>query len=155
MRPVEDRAAVEEALTRLYGVPPHALEGLHLYESDGDRVYAAGGDAAGIDGPAAPTRVERVGVYLATWTDFGLRLGMDGAALLADAAEPVVELDEDEAPGWLAGEDLSRPEDCPAPFVVLRWGDMVLGCGLVLGDAIRNRVPKERRIPRDAVVTEG
>lgn len=93
-------------------------------------------------------------MYFGTWTHRGLRLGFEGAEVVADAAEPVAQLDEDEARAWLAGEDLPLHGTFRQPFVILRWGDMVLGCGLALGETIRNRVPKDRRIARDAVVLE-
>lgn len=155
MRPVDDRREVEAALTRHYGVPPHAVQDLRFYRSSGDRVYAASADLAGVDGPAAPTRVERVGMYFGTWTDRGLRLGVEGAELVAPAAEPVFEVGEADARAWLAGEDLPLHAEhrSHAPrFLILTHGDMVLGCGLALGDEVRNRVPKGRRIGREAVV---
>lgn len=154
MRPVDDRGAIEEALTFHYGVPPHAVDHLAFHASEGDRIYAAAPPLADVDGPAAATRVERVGMYFGTWTDRGLRLGFDGAELVADAAEPVYEIGREDARAWLAGENLPLHGSPPPRFLILTHDDMVLGCGLAYDDEVQNRVPKDRRIAREAVVLD-
>lgn len=155
MRPVDDRATIEEALVRHYGVPPHAVDHLAFHATEGDRVYAATRALEDVDGPATPVRVERVGMYFGTWTERGLRLGMDAAELVAGAAEPVFEVSREDARAWLAGENLPlharHPGQAP-PFVILTHDGAVLGCGLAYRGEVQNRVPKDRRIPRDAVV---
>jgi NOL1/NOP2/fmu family ribosome biogenesis protein len=156
VKPVDDRTRIEGALTYHYGVPPHAVEDLRFHRSEGDRVYAASPALEGVDGPAAPLRVERVGMYFATWTEHGLRLGMEAAEVLAPAAEPVFEVSRGDARAWLAGEDLPHHIRHPPRFLILTHDDMVLGCGVALGDEVRNRVPRDRRIGRDAsVLPEG
>lgn len=152
MRPVDDRREVEAALAHDYGVPPHVVGDLRFHETSGDRLYVAAEGVGDVDGPAAATRVERVGLYFATWTRHGLRLSTEGAELVVDAAEPVVEVEDDEARAWFAGEDIPFPGSSYLPYVILVHDGMVLGCGLILGGEVRNRLPKERRIPREAVV---
>ncbi len=142
------RQEVEDELHRLYGIPPEAVAHLTLYGVDRPKVFAATVD---LDPQELKLPLERVGTYFATRDDRGLRLSMDGAALVADHADDdvVLELTEAEARRWLAGKALPRPPGLHRPFVLLRRGEDVLGCGLVLHDSIHNRVRKSRRVPLD------
>lgn len=142
------REDMEAQLHRLYGVPAEAVSHLTFYGVDRPKVFAATVD---LDPQELKLPVERIGTYFATRDDRGLRLSMDGAALVADHADPdvVLELTETEARRWLSGKALPRPPGLHRPFIILRRGEDVLGCGLVLHDRIHNRVRKSRRVPLD------
>lgn len=137
-----DRGRLADALADAYGVPPQALEGWHLRAPEGgDVVFAAEADPTQVPAPAV-----RAGVRLGAWTDAGFRLSIEGADLLEEHLEPVLDVGDERAQPWLAGDDVPAPEGAPEPFAVLRWDGRIVGVGEVRDGVVVNDLPRSRRI---------
>ncbi len=64
------------------------------------------------------------------------------------AKRNVIELDRDEAKEFMEGSDLSvRDASCSEGYVILRYRDYPLGCGLLKDGKIKNMLPKAKRMP--------
>ncbi|MBW2971853.1 hypothetical protein KY359_02345, partial [Candidatus Woesearchaeota archaeon] len=113
--------------------------------SSKDRLYLADKDMEKVD--FRNLRVDKIGLYVATVNDKGVRLSIEGSQILGPYAEKnVVDINDDDLAAWLRGEDLARkPEGCEG-FIILRNMDDFVGCGKVTEKGILNFVPKTRRI---------
>lgn len=139
-----DRGRLADALAEDYGVPAEALEGWSLRTpEDGSKVYATRADPADVPAPAA-----RVGVRLGDWDGEGVRLSIEGADLLEDHLDPVLDVGDDDAKAWLVGDDVPAPDDHAGPYLVLRWAGRgwILGAGPVRDGVVENHLPRGRRI---------
>ncbi len=89
------------------------------------------------------------GIYFGRIERDGIRLSLDGCALVKNAEKCTAELSDSEALSWMAGEDIkvdeSKLKGCR--YVLLRWRKFSAGCGKVAGNGrIKNFVPKNRRV---------
>ncbi|MBU3913622.1 MAG: hypothetical protein KKB21_00130 [Nanoarchaeota archaeon] len=89
--------------------------------------------------------VDTVGIYLLK-EENELRLSHDGASLLQNQiTKNILELSSEQADEWLRGHDLFINSEIRG-LIVLKYKDLVIGCGKSSGERITNFVPKERRI---------
>jgi len=90
--------------------------------------------------------IELIGLYFATLVNEEIRLSMDATHLLkSQINKNILEISESEKDEWLKGRDLQR-ENAERGFVVIKYGDDLLGTGKLSQDKISNFIPKERRI---------
>ena len=88
-----------------------------------------------------------MGCYFGRIENDGLRLSIEGAQMVAkNARKGVIEINDNEAERWVKGEDL---ESDVKGYVILKCGDLVLGCGRGNGKFIKNWIPKDRRLLHD------
>jgi NOL1/NOP2/fmu family ribosome biogenesis protein len=113
--------------------------------SNRDKLYVADHSIGSID--FKKLRIDKVGVYVATVDDKGVRLSIEGSQLLGPKAKMnLVDIDDDGLKRWLRGEDIEKDvRGCSGP-VILRRGKDFVGCGKVTDKGILNFVPKARRI---------
>ena len=98
--------------------------------------------------------MSRIGLYFVRieekFTNNRVRLSIEGAQLVGKTAtENVVEIDKEEVKAWFSGEDLTLkniPKNVTPGFVILKYNNNFLGCGLLKDNKIKNYVPKERRV---------
>jgi len=85
------------------------------------------------------------GIYVGRIEKDGFRLSIEGSFIIGPLARKnVVEIGDETAVRWMSGEDIpSRVKG----YVILKWRNFFIGCGRGDGEAIRNFVPKDRRIP--------
>ncbi|NJE84366.1 hypothetical protein E3E23_00705 [Thermococcus sp. CX2] len=89
---------------------------------------------------------DRQGVYFGRIESDGIRLTIEGSFLVGPkATKNVVELDEERALRYLAGESIEVEENISG-WVILKWGDYYLGTGKAKDGRIYNYVPKDRRL---------
>ena len=88
----------------------------------------------------------RRGVYFGRIESDGIRLTIEGAFLVGPkATKNVVELDEERARRYLAGESVEVDEGVNG-WVILRWRSYFLGSAKAKNGKLLNYVPKERRL---------
>lgn len=87
----------------------------------------------------------RRGVYFGRIESDGIRLTIEGAFLIGSrATKNVVELDDERARRYLAGESVEV--DVPDGWVLLKWRSYYLGSAKAKDGKLLNYVPKERRL---------
>ncbi|WP_297512716.1 hypothetical protein [Thermococcus sp.] len=87
----------------------------------------------------------RRGVYFGRIESDGIRLTIEGAFLVGPkATKNVVELDDERARRYLAGESVEV--DVPDGWVLLKWRSYYLGSAKAKNGRLLNYVPKERRL---------
>jgi len=92
------------------------------------------------------------GIYFGRIERDGVRLSLDGCALIKNAEKCIAELSDGEVLRWMAGEDvkIEKIEELKlgvCRYVLLRWRKFFVGCGkTVRGYRIKNFVPKNRRV---------
>ncbi|MFH1710849.1 MAG: hypothetical protein ABH840_00895 [Nanoarchaeota archaeon] len=90
--------------------------------------------------------VDTVGIYLLKEEGNDIRLSHDGASLLQNQiTKNILTLNKEQANEWLRGNNLQITSDLSGP-VILKYKDLVIGCGKAGQGRITNFVPKERRI---------
>jgi len=115
------------------------VEGVRFYVGGKGRVYAY--KECEFDEIA-----KHKGIYFGTLERDGLRLSIEGSFIVGKLARKnVIELDDESAVRWLAGEDV---EVSVRGYWILKWRgrDYFLGCGRGNGAVLRNFVPKDRRL---------
>ena len=135
---------IADLLEKQFGVDKSKFFELNLeFEERGKRrVYAFKGKC-GINIPEY-----HYGIYFGTLEKTGIRLSIEGCYIIGKlATKNVLELEDEKARKWMAGEDIEYPI---SGYVILKWRKFYLGCGKGNGKVIRNYVPKERRISSGA-----
>ena len=90
-------------------------------------------------------RIETIGLYFANEQEEGVRLTIDGVQLLKNQiGKNIISLSYDSMIQWFRGNDLDIKHE--KGFVILSYGNELIGCGKSTGLKISNYVPKERRI---------
>ena len=88
----------------------------------------------------------RRGVYFGRIESDGIRLTIEGAFLVGPkATKNVVELDDERARRYLAGESVEVNESLNG-WVLLKWRSYYLGSAKAKNGRLLNYVPKERRL---------
>ncbi len=91
----------------------------------------------------------RRGVYFARIESDGIRLTIEGAFLVGPkATKNVVELDDERARSYLAGESVEIDENLHG-WVIVKWRSYFLGSAKAKEGKLLNYVPKERRLRLD------
>ena len=89
----------------------------------------------------------RRGVYFGRIESDGIRLTIEGAFLVGPkATKNVVELDDEKARRYLAGESVEIEEKELYGWVLLKWRSYYLGSAKAKNGRLLNYVPKERRL---------
>ncbi len=92
----------------------------------------------------------RRGVYFGRIESDGIRLTIEGAFLVGPkATKNVVELDDEKARRYLAGESVEIEEKELYGWVLLKWRSYYLGSAKAKNGRLLNYVPKERRLKLD------
>lgn len=88
----------------------------------------------------------RRGIYFGRIESDGIRLTIEGAFLVGPkATKNIVELDDEKARRYLAGESIEVDEGVNG-WVILKWRSYYLGSAKAKGSRLLNYVPKERRL---------
>ncbi|AFL96172.1 hypothetical protein CL1_1977 [Thermococcus cleftensis] len=135
---VSDAELVRRLLIEGYGHAPD-LE----YEIRGryHKVYAWKPCALDVSGP------DRNGVYFGRIESDGIRLSIEGAFLVGPkATKNVVELDDERAKRYLAGESVEIDDKDLHGWVIVRWRFYYLGSAKAKEGRLINYVPGERRL---------
>jgi NOL1/NOP2/fmu family ribosome biogenesis protein len=89
--------------------------------------------------------VNSLGLYFGELRDDEIRLSIEGSQLMGKyATKNVLELDDESAAKWMAGEDIMVDSDLYGFVLIKNRGDF-LGCGKISNKKLFNYVPKERR----------
>jgi len=133
-----DTELVKRLLIENYGHAP----GL-IYEIRGryHKVYAWKPCSFEIRGP------DRDGVYFGRVESDGIRLSIEGSFLVGPkATKNVVELDDERAKRYLAGESVEIENKELHGWVIVKWRSYYLGSAKAKEGRLINYVPKERRL---------
>ncbi|MGB9748439.1 MAG: methyltransferase RsmF C-terminal domain-like protein [Candidatus Woesearchaeota archaeon] len=97
-------------------------------------------------------KISRTGIYFADYEEKfknnKIRLSIEGAQLIgALAKKNILEIDESGLRKWFFGEDLivKNASNVSDGFVILKYNNDFVGCGLLKQGILKNYVPKERR----------
>ncbi len=92
-------------------------------------------------------RLNNIGLYFGEITPRDeLRLSIEGSSIVGKLAKQnILELSEDQAKSWFAGEDITI-EDNRNGFMIIKFKKDFLGCGKLANNTLHNFVPKARRI---------
>ena len=113
-------------------------------QNEKGRTYIVSKDIAKID--FKKIRINSVGLYFAEVNGNEIRLSIEGSQLIGPNAEKnIIELNEEEARGWLKGNDLER-ETKAEGFAIIKHGNDYMGTGRISNNKILNFVPKTRRL---------
>jgi len=88
-------------------------------------------------------RVNNKAMYFGKREKDGFRLSIEGAQIISPTKN-IIDLDQDQVKLWMTGEDI--PFEGHSGWVILRFGQDIMGCTMHKVDVIRNMVPKERRL---------
>jgi len=98
-------------------------------------------------------RISRTGIYFATYEEKfknnKIRLSIEGAQMVgALAKKNILEIDDLQLKKWFFGEDLvvKNAFNLSDGFVILKYKNDFIGCGLLKQNTVKNYVPKERRV---------
>ncbi|ASJ04639.1 methyltransferase RsmF C-terminal domain-like protein [Thermococcus barossii] len=133
-----DAELVKRLLMESYGYAPELM-----YEIRGryHKVYAWKPCALNLSGP------DRNGVYFGRVESDGIRLSIEGAFLVGPkATKNVIELDDEGAKRYLAGESVEIYDKALNGWVILKWRSYYLGSAKAKEGRLINYVPKERRL---------
>ena len=133
-----DAELVRRLLIESYGYAPdlmYAIRGNH------QKVYAR---------KPCPIEIKSEGwLYFGRIESDGIRLSIEGSFLVGPrATKNVVELDDDRARRYLAGESVEIGENLYGWFI-LKWRSYFLGSAKAKNGRLINYVPKERRLRPD------
>lgn len=135
-----DTELVKKLLIENYGYAPDLL-----YEIRGryHKVYAWKPCSLEVKGP------DRQGVYFARIESDGIRLSIEGSFLVGPrATKNVVELDDERARRYLAGESVEVDENLYG-WVIVKWRSYFLGSAKAKEGRLINYVPGDRRLRLD------
>ena len=133
-----DTELVRRLLIENYGYAPELV-----YEIRGryHKVYAWKPCPLEIRGP------DRNGVYFGRIESDGIRLSIEGSFLVGPkATKNVVELDDERARLYLAGESVEIDDKNLHGWVVVKWRSYYIGSAKAKAGRLINYVPKERRL---------
>ncbi|WP_456367089.1 methyltransferase RsmF C-terminal domain-like protein [Thermococcus sp.] len=139
---VPDSELVKELLIENYGYAPDLV-----YEIRGryHKVYAWKPCPLEVKGP------ERQGVYFARIESDGIRLSIEGSFLVGPkATKNVMELDDERARRYLAGESVEIEDRELHGWVIVKWRSYFLGSAKAKEGKLINYVPGERRLRLDS-----
>ncbi|WP_457742054.1 methyltransferase RsmF C-terminal domain-like protein [Thermococcus sp.] len=93
--------------------------------------------------------IGRRGIYFGRIESDGIRLTIEGAFLVGSkATKNVLELDDERARHYLAGESIEVDEGVNG-WVILKWRSYYLGSAKAKNGRLLNYVPKDRRLRLD------
>ncbi len=136
-----DAELVRKLLIEGYGYAPELV-----YEIRGryHKVYAWKPCPLDVNGS------ERKGVYFGRIESDGIRLSIEGSFLVGPkAAKNVVELDDERARHYLAGEGVELGDKGLHGWVIVRWRNYFLGSAKAKEGRLINYVPGDRRLRSD------
>ncbi|MBN1544824.1 hypothetical protein JW898_05185 [Candidatus Woesearchaeota archaeon] len=113
--------------------------------SNKGKLYVADNDIGSID--FRKLKIDKIGLYVCTVSDKGVRLSIEGSQLIGPCAKKnVVDVSDDGLKAWFRGEDLEKTVDGCSGFVILRHDGDFIGCGKATEKGVLNFVPKTRRV---------
>lgn len=86
------------------------------------------------------------GLHVGIIEEGGIRPTMDACQM---ATKGFVDVEEGDAKRWMCGLDLDK--EAEGNFVIIRWGNYILGPGKPRRGKILNNLPKNRRLPLNAM----
>ncbi len=138
---INDTELVKRLLIENYGYAPDLV-----YEIRGryHKVYAWKPCSLEVKGP------DRQGVYFARVESDGIRLSIEGSFLVGPkATKNVVELDDERARRYLAGESVEIGDRELHGWVLVKWRNYFLGSAKAKAGKLVNYVPGDRRLRLD------
>ena len=91
-------------------------------------------------------KVDRIGLYVGQLNKDGVRLSIEGAQIIRPKKN-FISLNKEQMILWLKGEEITLPKNKNIGYVIIKYGNKVLGCGKVSSNGVlHNYVPKNRRI---------
>lgn len=138
----DELAKLKERLAERYGIE----EIPYVIVKSGKRRYRIATEEA-----VKVAGAQIVGVYVMKETPFGLMLSIEGTQLLGPLAKKnILELPKEMVEDWMKGKDVEISEvgknELEQGLVIVRSGDLFLGCGFYDGRRIKNLLPKARKV---------
>ncbi|MEM2121219.1 MAG: hypothetical protein QXU20_00990 [Candidatus Woesearchaeota archaeon] len=122
-----------------------------MLKSSSGKIYLVTKDFSKID--FRKLKISRVGIYFANYEEKfkknKIRLSIEGTQLVGPLSNKnVLEVNETELRKWFFGEDLvvRNHNNVSDGFVILKYNNDFIGCGLLKQGTLKNYVPKERRV---------
>jgi len=116
-------------------------------KSSKDRIYVINRDIEKV--PLEKLNIASIGLYIATWSDRGLRLSLDGTHILGKVKKNTVEINQDQVKAWMGGEDLDLSDEQVKNnegYLIVTHKEDVLGCGRLSENKLFNMISKSRKV---------
>ncbi len=134
-----EKKALYKQLEEQFGVT-EKLPYLFL-ENTKDKIFLLSPDFANLN--VNNLNVNNKGLYFAKKERDGLRLSIEGAQLIKPKKN-IISLNDKESHLWMMGKDV--PMEGHKGYVIVKFNNDILGCGILKNNILRNMVPKERRL---------
>lgn len=139
---------LKKNVKREYG--SEAMLDYALFVNNEGRIFAVSKEVGKID--LSKIKINTIGLYFGKYEKGEIRLSIEGSQLV-NPTKNFLNLTSDDAKKWIRGKDIELKEnegiEQSRKYVVLESFKDILGCGLLKGNALKNMVPKERRIKRE------
>jgi len=107
-------------------------------------IYLISKDLAAID--TKNFHINNLGLYFANIKNDAIRLSIEGSQLIGSKlGKNILALNEEEAAGWIAGDDIEVSSMLKG-WVVIKHKNDYIGTGYIKEDKLLNYIPKERRL---------
>jgi len=114
----------------------------YLFFEKKDKIYILSKKYSSID--VSSSKINSLGLYIAKREINGIRLSIEGSQLIGpNSKKNIIELDSPQE--WLLGKDIENKQNAKS-FVLIKYKDDFIGCGICKKDRILNFIPKSRRI---------
>jgi NOL1/NOP2/fmu family ribosome biogenesis protein len=144
----DDKENLERIIEKNYGVKID-LSNFFIFQTKDEKVWLASKSILSLD--IRKLTVNSIGL------NFGkikrnekIHLTIEGSQIVGkNATKNIVLLDDNEAKKFMQGFDVKPKEkiDCEYHnFVIVKYNDFILGSSLLIGDYLKNMLPKSRRI---------
>ena len=110
-----------------------------------NKIFIISEDLKNLD--ATKLHINNLGLYLAKIETDGVRLSVEGSQLVGNNSQKILDLDRKEIDEWIRGEDVKKETDKKGYFIV-RHGEDFYGTAKIKNNALKNFVPKYRRIKK-------
>ena len=132
------KSYIFDCLKKQFGIEDFSfLECYKFYSRGKRRVYIYNGEEDDI-------KEIHKGLYFGSIEKDGFRLSIEGSQIVAKyARKNIIEVDEKEAKDFMKGFCIKRNIK---GYVIIKFGDYILGCGKGNGKEIKSFIPKDRRI---------
>ena len=90
--------------------------------------------------------VEGIGIYFAKEINGEFKPSIEGAQIIKEQIKKnIFEVNEEQAEKWMMGQELNIKTG-KTGFMIMKYGEDVLGCGKASEEKISNFIPKTRRL---------
>lgn len=144
----KDRKIIKQQLFAEFGVNEIPKDIVYFCLNKKERVYVCNKEIFDID--LENLRVNAFGLYFGTFMPDGFRLSLEGSQIIGPlATKNVFIINENQRDEYLKGENLvCENKEFQKHYVLVKFGNDILGVGRVKDNILTNHLPKARRLKK-------